>query len=281
MVVSTRDREQGRDRAAHLVDQADHPIQPCPGVRVPLGHQGQLDLAADAGERGAQLVGQLGGQPLLAAQGAGDPVEEQVEGVAEVGDLVRRCRVVEPRVEVASRSSPPPGWPSTSTGAERAIHRPGRDARRRRRSPAGPSRPARPGSPCGCPRTAPGSARRPAPPARVGSADGDRPGQEDAPARGHRRRLGHGAQVVDDRLHATPGIGAEHLRCRRRRTARCCPRPSRRGVSSATFGPRGSSLIPSEPRTNRSRRLVSTLPRVTALRARIAGADHRRPSPAA
>ena len=55
----------------------------------------QVGGALDRGQRGAQLVGQLGGQSLLGQDRRRDPVEQVVEGLAQRGELVGRRPQVE------------------------------------------------------------------------------------------------------------------------------------------------------------------------------------------
>src|SRR6185295_14023464 len=99
VIAAAGDRQQGADGLAHPVDQADDLLEVFGGRALGCLHQGQLGLATDAGQGGAELVGELGGEPLLAAQGTGDPVQQGVEGAPQVGDLVAGAGVVEPCVQ--------------------------------------------------------------------------------------------------------------------------------------------------------------------------------------
>ncbi len=102
----------GRRPAPGQVDQARdggrHPPAPRQDlldVLAGLGvqrrvQQHQLGVALDRGERGAQLVGELGGQPLLGPDGHRHLVQEPVEGLAEGRDLVARTTEVEAPTQV-------------------------------------------------------------------------------------------------------------------------------------------------------------------------------------
>ncbi len=68
--------------------------------RLPLAAQRQIDLGGDLGERGAQLVRDLGGQAPLAPDARGQPVQQAVERRREAGDLVVRGADVEAVVQV-------------------------------------------------------------------------------------------------------------------------------------------------------------------------------------
>ena len=65
----------------------------------------QLGLGVDPRERRAQLVRELGGEPLLVPQARGEAVEERVERRAQPGQLVVRLAELEAPVEVAARST--------------------------------------------------------------------------------------------------------------------------------------------------------------------------------
>ena len=89
-----------------------------PQLVVEVGAQrDQVGRALHGGQRGAQLVGQLGGEPLLGADRRRHLVEQRVEGAAERGDLVGRRAEVETAVEVVLAPLRPRWWPSSTTGA--------------------------------------------------------------------------------------------------------------------------------------------------------------------
>lgn len=86
--MTTRQRHQRRDRRTHAVDQLDNPIEPLTGARVVALHDGEFGFAADGSERRTELMGEFGGQDLLSANRGRNPIEQKVEGAAEVGNFV-------------------------------------------------------------------------------------------------------------------------------------------------------------------------------------------------
>ena len=109
-----------------LSTSADHLLEVLDLGTVVRLHQRELGLAADARQRGAQLVGELGGEQLLAAQCAGDAVQQEVEGARQVGDLVAGARVLEAGVQ--GSLAPVVGQRGhVLDRREGASHRPGRD----------------------------------------------------------------------------------------------------------------------------------------------------------
>ena len=98
--------------------------------------QRQLDLAAHAAQRRAQLVRHLGGEALLVAQGGVDAAEQAVEGGGERGQLVDGRAEREAAVQVVL--APVGGLRGhvgdrAQRGADRARGRPARRRSERRR----------------------------------------------------------------------------------------------------------------------------------------------------
>ena len=89
------------DGARHGLGVAQHRLQRLPvGVRLALAAQRQLGLGADVGQRGAQLVRQLGRESLLATQAGGETVEQAVERGRELAELVVRLARGEATIRV-------------------------------------------------------------------------------------------------------------------------------------------------------------------------------------
>ena len=70
------------------------------GIPGPLPAKSELALACDPRERRSQLVGQLGGEPLLMAQARGEALEQRVERCRELGELVVGLAPIEAAVEI-------------------------------------------------------------------------------------------------------------------------------------------------------------------------------------
>ena len=93
--------QQRVEGAGHLVGRA---LDRRPGGGLRAGRvvgQGELGLGADAGQRRAQLVGELGREALLAPQAGGQAGEQAVERGGQLGELVARGAEVEAALEVA------------------------------------------------------------------------------------------------------------------------------------------------------------------------------------
>jgi hypothetical protein len=100
---------------------AEHGLERAPVLPGRSGPaQGELGLGLHARQRRAQLVGELGGQPLLLADGRRDPAQQGVEGGGEGRDLVPGRAGREAPVEIGR--APGHGVPG------HASHRPQRQA---------------------------------------------------------------------------------------------------------------------------------------------------------
>ena len=75
--------------------------------RPSLSAQCEFCLGGDLRERCPELMGQLGGEPLLVPQARGEPLEQRVEGRGQAASARRTARRDRMSVETAGRSRPP------------------------------------------------------------------------------------------------------------------------------------------------------------------------------
>ena len=132
-LLAVREQQEVLGEARHAVDLGGDQTRHAAdlvliGVGVAREH---LELAADCGERRAQLVGGVGRERLLAREGLLEAVEHVVEGVREDPRLVDRTARVDSRGEIAGidargdlRHAPQrPGEPSWRAEADQQRER--------------------------------------------------------------------------------------------------------------------------------------------------------------
>ena len=232
-----------------------------------VGAQADVDLGAHGRQRGAQLVGGVGDEPVLLLDAVLDAVEHRVQRGGEVGDLVAGARhdeaVLEPvevdgrcarghavdRAQRAARQPPAPQrrWPAARPGPRSAAGR-ARGAPSGRRSPS--TRRRR--------RPAGGRARvgraRDEPEALAAAAELDGPRQlVRRAARGRRRRASsigaRATRIAERHRHAPrrvqdlrPPGARRSARCARRRSPRARPRRGSRRRSGRRQGAGARSM---------------------------------------
>ncbi len=125
--LAAGEHQQPVEQVVQLVGADQHPLAHPPqlaGIGVGVVER-DVDLGADRGQRGAQLVAGVGDEPALRGKPGLQAIEHRVEGVGELADLVPGTVERQPLVE-----------PLVGDPAGRSGHRVDRAQRAPRRDPA-------------------------------------------------------------------------------------------------------------------------------------------------